>query len=369
MAVVLLIGGILLVGGWAAACLAAPSRPPVPPPDWFADPASGFGERFWDGHAWTPHARESAVTANLGKRFRGGFWGSWAWVALATLAVLALGCIAFYATGVVAVMALTSFLAMTGICWAFYRFAARRLGLHDVIGTLELVFVTAATAGAVILIASNINAVIIDGLGIQAGLATVGFIEEGTKLLVPLTLLAFGRYADPRAGIAIALASGFSFAIIEATQYAVSNAGSSGPSLCGGSLPPPTVESVIQAQVYRIFLVEPLHWLWTGFAAAIAWRLWHLYGRKGNPGAIGAILLVMVIHSLNDSSAGLGCDNVSVAFLAQVFRWGLVIAVYLIFKAAARKSTPPQLIGVVSKGWTPHRLRTYTRERAFVDEE
>lgn len=188
------------------------------------------------------------------------------------------------------------------------------LALDDVIGRFELVAVLAATAGAVILIASNANAAIIDGFGIRVGPATVGFIEEGTKLLVPLTLLAFGRYRDPRAA-------------------------SRSP------------------------------WLWTGFAAAVAWRLWHLYGRKGTAGAVGAILLVMVIHSLNDSSAGLGCDNVSVAFLAQVFRWALVIAVYLLFKAAARKSTPPQLVGVASKDWTPHRLRTYTRTRAFASEE
>jgi RsiW-degrading membrane proteinase PrsW (M82 family) len=282
--------------------------------------------------------------------------------------VLVAGCFAFYDTGSIGVMALTSFLAMTGLCWAFYRFAARRLGLDDVVGAFELATVTTATAGGVILVASNINTVIIDFAGIRTGLATVGFIEEGTKLLVPLTLLAFGRYADPRAGIAIALAAGFGFAIIEATQYAYSNATASGPDLCGGLLPRPTVETVIQAQVYRIFLVEPLHWLWTGFAAAVAWRLWHLYGRKGTPGAVGAILLVMAIHSLNDSSAGLGCDSVSVAFLAQVFRWALVIAVYLLFKVAARMSTPPQLIGVVSKGWTPRRLRTYTRGRAFVKE-
>ncbi|HZM81424.1 MAG TPA: PrsW family glutamic-type intramembrane protease [Candidatus Limnocylindrales bacterium] len=290
--------------------------------------------------------------------------------------LLVAGCLVFYATGSVNVMALTSFLAMSGICWAFYRFAARRLALDDVVGALPLVTVMAATAGAVILIASNVNTAIIDIAGIRTGLATVGFIEESTKLLVPLTLLAFGRYADPRAGIAIALASGFGFAIIEATQYAYSEATASGPNQCGGEVSRPTVESVIRAQVYRIFLVEPMHWLWTGFAAAVAWRLWHLYswpramcGRKGTPGAAGAILLVMVVHSLNDSSAALGCDNASVAFLAQVFRWALVIAMYQLFKVAARKSTPPQLIGVVSKGWTPHRLRTYTRQRAFANED
>lgn len=368
MAVLNLIGGILLIGGWVAAYAAARDRPPAPPHGWFPDPSGGIGERLWDGHAWTPQVRRSPAAAVRARRFHGRFWGGWVWITLGTIVLLTLGCLVFYATGAVHVMALTSFLAMAGICWAFYRFAARRLALDDVIGPFELVCVMAATAGGVTLIASNANAAVIAAAGIRTGLVTVGFIEESTKLLVPLTLLAVGRYRDPRAGIAIALASGFGFAIIETTEYAYVNSSAPGPSLCGGLQPPPTVESVIQAQVYRVFLVSPLHWLWTGFAAAIAWRLWHLYGRKGTPGAVGAILLVMVLHSLNDSSAGLGCDDANEALLAQVFRWALIITMYLLFRAAARKSTPPQLVGVVSRGWTPRHLRTYTRTRAFVEE-
>lgn len=363
-----LIGGILLIGGWVAAFAAARGRPPAPPPGWFPDPSTRTGQRFWDGRAWTARVWDSPDTAGRGRRFRGRFWGDWAWIALGAIAVLALGCLAFSATGSVHVMALTSFLAMAWICWAFYRFLARQLALQDVIGGLELLCVQASTAGGAILIASNVNTLVVGAAGIRTGLVTVGFIEESTKLLVPLTLLALGRYSDPRAGIAIAVASGFGFAIIETTGYAYANAAASGPSLCGDPLPSPTVESLIQAQVYRVFLVSPLHWLWTGFAAAIAWRLWHLYGRKGTPGALGAIALVMVVHSLNDSSAGLGCDDETVGVWAQVFRWALVIGVYLLFRMAARLSTPPQLIGSVSKGWAPRYLRTYTRERAFVEE-
>ncbi|HZM81425.1 MAG TPA: DUF2510 domain-containing protein [Candidatus Limnocylindrales bacterium] len=82
MAVLILIGVILLIGGWVAAFVAARDRPPEPAPGWFPDPSTGFGERFWDAHAWTPQARESAVTANLGRRFRGHFWGAWVWFAL-----------------------------------------------------------------------------------------------------------------------------------------------------------------------------------------------------------------------------------------------------------------------------------------------
>lgn len=361
MAVLNLIGGILLLAGWAAAFAAARDRPPQPPPGWFPDPSTGAGERYWDGHTWTPWAQEAGPglpAAPQGRRFRGRFWGRWAWVLLGALAVLAAGSFAFYVTGSVHVMALTSLLAMAGICWAFYRFAARQLALDDVICASGVVWVMVASAGGVILIASNLNSVIIGSAGIRTGLATVGFVEEGTKLLVPLTLLVFGRYRDPRAGAAIGLASGFGFAIIEAAQYAYLSASASGPNLCGGQTPVPTAGSVIQAQVYRMFLVEPLHWLWTGFAAAVAWRLWHLYGRKGTPGAVGVILLVMALHSLNDLSAELGCGDVWLALLSQVFRWALLVVVYLLFRAAARESTPPRLIGVVSRGWCPRHLPT-----------
>jgi RsiW-degrading membrane proteinase PrsW (M82 family) len=216
--------------------------------------------------------------------------------------------------------------------------------------------VAVATAGAVLVIAANLNSLIIDTAGIRVGTITVGFVEEGTKLLIPLILFLLGRYRDLRAGIAIGLAAGFGFAVAETTQYAYATANASGPDFCGNSTGTPTVADVVQAQAYRMFTVSPLHWLWTGIAVAIAWRLWHLYGRRGTPGAVAAIVLVMVIHSANDTSATLGCDSTAVSLLAQLFRWVLLVAVYLVFKAVARKSTPPQLIGAVSKGWVPKHL-------------
>jgi hypothetical protein len=91
---------------------------------------------------------------------------------------------------------------------------------------------------------------------------------------------------------------------------------------------------------------------------AVAWRLWHLYGSRGTPGALAAIVMVMLFHSANDTSATVGCDSTALALLAQVFRWILLIAAYLVFKVVARKLTPPQRIGVVSRGWTPRNLMT-----------
>ncbi|HEX6684203.1 MAG TPA: PrsW family glutamic-type intramembrane protease, partial [Candidatus Limnocylindrales bacterium] len=293
VAVLNLFGVMLLVLGLIAAYFAAArDRPGVPAPGWYPDPT---GTRYWDGRAWTRHVRASTVVgaANRGTRFRGRFWGRWVWWLVAAIAILVAGSLAYLAYGSgagVHLMAGTSMLAMTGICVAFYRFAARQLALDDVIGARELVSVAVATAGAVIVFAANANDAIIEAAGIRAATITVGFIEEGTKLLVPLGLYIAGRYRDPRAGIAIGLASGFAFAIIETTQYAYSTATASGPDFCGDVMPTPTAAGVVQEQVYRMFLVSPLHWLWTGTATAIAWRLWHLYGRRGTLGAVGGIL-------------------------------------------------------------------------------
>ncbi|MNW57358.1 hypothetical protein D3C74_351560 [compost metagenome] len=64
----------------------------------------------------------------------------------------------------------------------------------------------------------------------------------------------------------------------------------------------------------------------------------------------------MVVHSLNDTSATLGCGEPTVQSLLAMLRYVLVIVMYLVFKAWARKHTPPQMIGAVSTGWTPKHL-------------
>jgi PrsW family intramembrane metalloprotease len=353
-----LFGMVLLAVGFVAAYLVWRARPGVPPADWYPDPAvSARRERWWDSRALSPLVRLGGEAASRGRLLRGRFWGMWVLVLLGTIAVLVLGSLAFRATGVVHLMALTSFLATGGLCLTFYLFVARQLALRDVVGPLEVVAVAIATGGAVLVFAANINSLIISFGGLQLGTITVGFVEEGTKLLVPLGLYLFGRYQDPRAGIAIALAAGFGFAVVETTQYAYATASASGPDLCGNETVP-TTGTVIQAQVLRIFTVSPLHWLWTAAAAAIVWRVWHLYGRRGTPAALAAILLVMVVHSANDTSATVGCNSAFVSLVTQLFRWAILIATYVFFKVMARKSTPPSLVGVVSRGWTPHGLRT-----------
>ena len=119
-------------------------------------------------------------------------------------------------------------------------------------------------------------------------LGTVGPVEEGTKLLVPVALYLIGRYRNPRAGVAVGLAAGFGFAIAETTTYAVTLPLGGAPDPCtGAELPAPEPLASLFGQVYRIALVSPLHWLWTGIAVAVLWRQWHLHGLRVNGPVLG----------------------------------------------------------------------------------
>lgn len=353
-----LLGAILLVTGFAAAVLLERRRADSPAADWYPDPTSTVPRRRrWDGQAWHPTVADGPTAAPRGRRFRGRFWGAWVWFFVAAVVILGVGSALYTSSEDVTVMGWTSFLAMSLVCAGFYRFLARQVALDEVVGPLSVLAGTVAGAGATLLIALNLNDLIIENLGgVQTATRTVGFTEELAKLVVPLALFLVGRYRNPRAGIAMGIAAGFGFAITETTLYAYETAAASGPNFCGAVTPEATPLLVIQAQVARIWTVSPLHWLWTGIAVAVAWRLWRVYGGRGTPAAVGVILAVMVVHSANDTSSTLGCGSPGVSFLLQVFRWALFVATYLVFKAVVRKSTPPELIGVVSTGWTPKHL-------------
>ncbi|WP_431838150.1 PrsW family glutamic-type intramembrane protease [Cellulomonas sp. Y8] len=361
-----ILGAVLLAVGSVAAYLLASPRAGAPAAGWFPDPASGTPrQRFWDSRAWTGHVVEAGEPAALGHRFRGRFWGPWTGYLAGAAVVLVAGAAVYRSTEQIHVLAAASLLSMAGVCWAFYRFVNQQLALDDVVDQLQVLAVAGGAAGATLLIAANINALIIDGIGISTATATVGFVEEGTKFLVPLALFLLGTYRDPRAGVALGMAGGFGFAVAETTQYAYATAAATGPDFCGAATSV-TPGSVIQEQVFRIFTVSPLHWLWTGIAVAIAWRLWHLHGRRGTLGAVGGLLMVMVIHSLNDSSATAFCDNPDAQGLAALLRFPLLIVMYVVFRAWTRKSTPPQLIGRVTRAWTPRHLPRPVQGRAPV---
>lgn len=356
-AVPLVLAAVALVAGTWAAYRLAPRGAGVPSAGWFPDPSTREARRrTWDGRAWTGAVSAGDEPADRGHRFRGRFWGPWAWWLAGSVALVVAGTALYRSTGQVPVVVATSLLGMSGVCAAFYAFVDRQIGLSDAIRPVHVLLVTVASAGAVLLVAANVNTWVIGTWGIGTATATVGFVEETTKLLVPVSLLLLGAYRDPRAGIGLGLAAGFGFAITETTQYAVQLPRASGPSFCDGVTVASDPATVATAQIARIFLVSPLHWLWTGIAVAIAWRLWHLYGRRGTPGAIGGFLLVMVVHSLNDSSATATCGSDAVGALLGVAKYALLVVMYVVFRAWARKSTPPTLVGRGARAWAPKHL-------------
>ena len=195
-----------------------------------------------------------------------------------------------------------SALAMALVCVAFYAFLDRQLDLRQVIAHREVLAIAVAASGAVLLVALPLNDLVIARLGLTAALGTVGLVEEGTKLLVPVVFYLLNRFRDPRAGIAAGLAAGFGFAVTETTTYAFTLPLGGAPDPCtGAELPAPGAFGSLVGQVYRIALVSPLHWFWTGIAVAVLWRQWRLHGLRVNGPVVGALLLVVGTHSLNDS--------------------------------------------------------------------
>jgi hypothetical protein len=213
---------LLLVGGAAALSWARP-RADTPPAGWHPDPTTTSPrDRFWDGRTWTAATRDGSTAAARGRRFRGRFWSvRWVGPALAAVAVVAVGGAFWLRSDAIPVLVALSAVGMALVCLAFYDFVERQLALTEVIGLREVVAIATAAAGAVLLVALPLNDAIVGHLGLTVALATVGPVEEGTKLLVPVALYLVGRYRNPRAGVAAGLAAGFGFAVAETTSYAL----------------------------------------------------------------------------------------------------------------------------------------------------
>jgi RsiW-degrading membrane proteinase PrsW (M82 family) len=357
-----IIGLVLLVaGGWATVAT-RPVRPDDPPAGWHADPVRGAPRRrFWDGQAWTRRVVEQEQAAPGGRRFHGRFRGRWLWWFAAAVVVIGVCAPLYPATGSLPVLVGLSLVGMALVCAGVYGFVERQLDLHQVVRRRTVAAVAVASSGVVLLVAIPLNDAIISAFGLTVGLGTVGLVEELTKLVAPVALALLLGVRDPRAGIAAGLASGFGFAIAETTTYAFALPLGGAPDPCTGALlPAADPVSAVVGQVYRIFLVSPLHWLWTGIAVAVVWRAVRVRGARRAVLPAGAgVLFVVGTHSLNDSSAVWWCGAPpTTGLLQQVVGLLIPVVLYLVFKAAARRSVPPQLVGAVSRGWRPRRLPT-----------
>lgn len=353
----LLVLATLLAAAWWRA------RADEPPADWYPDPAHAQGRRRWDGQAWREDV-QAGPEHGRGHHFRGRFWGRWILAALAGALLLLLMATGYRATGSKALLAVTSAAAMACFVLAFLMFVGRQQAWRQVVSVRQVAAVLVAGGGAAIVVAGNVNDLLIRTIGLDWSLVTVGLVEEATKLAVPLLLFAMARYRNPRAGIAIGLASAGGFAIAEAALYAVTYPSGGAPNPCtGATVPPPGISGTIGEQVSRILLVEPLHLLWTGMAVAVVWRLWHVYGGvRWTPAVIGALLLPVVLHSANDSSARLACDGHAGTAARSLWVALIPIVSYVVFRALARLSTPPLMVEQVSRGWRPKGLAEQVRE-------
>lgn len=356
---------LLICGTWVAAALWY-ARPDQPAAAWDPDPTSTQARlRYWDGQAWTSAVAPGGAPTSRGRPFNGRFWGWWALVYAGGVAVTIAGSVLYVGGGPVPVFAMTSAVAMSLLFGAFLWFVARQLNLTEVVTVWQVVAAVVAGAGACLLIAGNVNVWIGHTFGVRTALATVGVVEESTKLLVPLVLYALVRYRNPRAGIAIGLASAAGFGIAEATTYAVPMPYGSVVSPCSSAMVSTTSPDVtVYSEFFRLLMIEPLHLFWTGIAVAVVWRLWRRYGRvRLTPAVVGAILLPIVLHSSLDSSADLSCfASAELSGLQGLLKIPIFVVSYLLFKFFASQSTPPDIVKLVSRGWHPSHLKSASPE-------
>lgn len=323
------------------------------------DPTTTTGRlRGWDGAAWTGEVADGGPAHSRGRWFRGGFWGL-GWVAAALAAVLAavVGGIAWTTTRSDAVLVAVIVLVQALVCVAAYRFLARRTALDEVVRGRAVLAAAVAGAGVTMLVANPLDDLTERVLGIEGALWFAGPVEELTKLLVPLgVFLLLRRLRDPRAGLALGLASGFGFAVAENALYAVTIPRAAAPDVCRALVRPGAGVDLGQL-LGRVVLGEPLHWLLTGAVIVVIWRQWHRYGVRLTLPVAGAVLYAMAAHSLNDASTGWGCGTVLHDVRGPV-QFVVPIVLYLVLRAVARRSLPPTRVGIVSRGWHPRRLPT-----------
>jgi RsiW-degrading membrane proteinase PrsW (M82 family) len=124
----------------------------------------------------------------------------------------------------------------------------------------------------------------------------VGLIEETSKLLIPLALLAVLRNHRSRAdGLLIGVACGAGFAALETMGYAFTTLIKSQGS----------ITATVDILLLRGFLSPAGHMAWTGIAAAAVYAATQTRGRREILQFVGAFVGAVVLHTLWDSSGSL----------------------------------------------------------------
>jgi RsiW-degrading membrane proteinase PrsW (M82 family) len=120
----------------------------------------------------------------------------------------------------------------------------------------------------------------------------VGFIEEGTKLLLPLFLfVGAARYSSEAHGLVFGVAAGMGFAALESMGYGFTTLMQSQGDIRNA-------ESLL---LVRGLLSPAGHAAWTGLVCAVLWRERQKAGHFVlNPAVLGAFAAAALLHALWD---------------------------------------------------------------------
>ncbi|MBI4900934.1 MAG: PrsW family intramembrane metalloprotease [Actinobacteria bacterium] len=121
----------------------------------------------------------------------------------------------------------------------------------------------------------------------------VAVIEELAKLVVPVVIFVVARRRTPRAGLALGIASGAGFAVLETMGYAFYALVSRGGGLAA-------MQETLQL---RALLAPASHIAWTGMTAWALWRIGATPRRRYAPATLGVTFVVAVgLHYLWDQT-------------------------------------------------------------------
>jgi hypothetical protein len=322
-----------------AGAMPAPGAYPVP-----SHHRKRVVERDWDGQVWLPSFRPAAAGTKLAhhKRHLFGFLRDQGWKLTLAL-ILSLGIAsalwakdrhAHVVGGVQLLLPVFSFAATATMMIAFLYFINRRVDFDRIAperrreifrwgaasAVIGFAFAFGIEVGVPLLFGSTVKH---SGWSVLAGPA-----EETGKLLVPAILWYKGRFRLPREGYLLVLVAACGFGVMEGFEYAF------GPDNWQPARP----------------VLEVLHPLLTGFAAAVIWQAaWKKQTTLFTGAGIGAWCIAMLAHSTNDFIV---LDKSAVHALSGITVL-VVVVMYLLQKHAARQLVPPDKVGEVSPRWRP----------------
>lgn len=313
---------------------------------WYTDPADreGATRRWWDGEAWTDRTEPSGGPPSPSPQWTRHHMAfvhhRWFHLVLVAFVISVTGAALYAAienTGtLVSIVAIASAL----VALAYGVQLDTRLRMHQVVRPNDLlfVFVVGGLVGQAIAQTERLLP-----KGDVWSILAVGPIEEIAKLAVPVAMFAWGarRFRNPRAGLALVLASAAAFGIVETAIYAYRGAADhQGEAVLFG------------IAIFKPFIDPVIHMTITGVFAAVAWRTWHLRGRFSLSGTVlGTLVLTMAMHDLLDLA-----NNSGKALGGLVLAPALLVLYYLLFKHLARREVPPDALDAVPPGWRPTNL-------------